>query len=293
MKTSNRQILFVLGMGRSGTSVLTRVLSLCGGRLPENLLGATEANPTGHWEPMDVLMLNIRFMERHGSTWFDPTLRLQSNCCVNEDDKEEYVGQIRELLETFPREPFLIIKEPRIASLAEYWFEACDRADFNISIVIPVRHPDEVSMSLAARDGVSAELSGMLWLKYNLLAERHSRRFRRVFVEYPNLIADWRREVRRISDDLEIEMNPINEHIDQFIVGKLHRQRSNVKPRDMFSQGWIGQVYASLSAASRGESLDEALLDSVFSGFQSNEHMFRVSRDDYQTRFAPKPSPAQ
>ena len=33
--------LFVLGLGRSGTSALTRVLSLCGAALPAGLLGAT------------------------------------------------------------------------------------------------------------------------------------------------------------------------------------------------------------------------------------------------------------
>jgi hypothetical protein len=279
-------------MGRSGTSALTRVLSLCGGQLPENLLGATDANPTGHWEPMDVLMLNIRFMERHGSTWFDPTLRLQSGYSVGEEKREEYVLQIHTLLKSFPGEPFLIIKEPRIAALAEYWFEACARAGFEIRVVIPVRHPDEVSMSLATRDGVSAELSGMLWLKYNLLAERHSRRFRRAFVEYPNLIADWKREIRRISGHLAIELNPVDEQIDQFIVEKLYRQRSDGKPRDMFSQGWTSQVYAAFSAAARDEAFDEAMLDSVFAAFQSNEHMFRISRDDYQSRFAPQPGPA-
>ncbi len=38
-------ILFVLGMGRSGTSALTRVLSLCGGTLPAKLVGANAGNP--------------------------------------------------------------------------------------------------------------------------------------------------------------------------------------------------------------------------------------------------------
>ena len=275
-------------MGRSGTSALTRVLSLCGGQLPENLLGATDANPTGHWEPMDVLMLNIRFMERHGSTWFDPTLRLQSGYSIDDGEREEYVGEIQKLLDTFPSQPFLIIKEPRIASLAEYWFEACARGGFDIRIVIPVRHPDEVSMSLATRDGVSPELSGMLWLKYNLLAERYSRPYRRVFVEYSNLISNWRHEIERISEKLALELHPDAEQVDQFIVGKLHRQRSSGKPRDLFSQGWTGQVYAAFSAAARDEQLDEAMLDSVFSAFQSNEHMFRVSLDDFQKRFAPR-----
>jgi hypothetical protein len=58
------RLIFVLGMGRSGTSAITRVLSFCGGSLPNRPLGANERNPTGHWEPLDVLNLNEAFLER-------------------------------------------------------------------------------------------------------------------------------------------------------------------------------------------------------------------------------------
>ena len=39
--------LFVIGMPRSGTAALTRVLSLCGGTLPAGLAGANSGNPLG------------------------------------------------------------------------------------------------------------------------------------------------------------------------------------------------------------------------------------------------------
>ena|SRR5712692_4834194 len=68
----DRQVLFILGMGRSGSSALTRVLSLCGGSLPEPLLGSGPGNPTGHWEPLDALKMNDEFLMRHGSGWWDP-----------------------------------------------------------------------------------------------------------------------------------------------------------------------------------------------------------------------------
>lgn len=42
--------LFVLGMGRSGTSALTRVLSLCGATLPVGMMGADEGNRRGYLE---------------------------------------------------------------------------------------------------------------------------------------------------------------------------------------------------------------------------------------------------
>jgi len=67
--------LFVLGMGRSGTSALTRVLSLCGAKLPAGMMGADNGNQRGYWEPRAALLLNRAILERHGSAWWDPSLR--------------------------------------------------------------------------------------------------------------------------------------------------------------------------------------------------------------------------
>ena len=52
------------------------------------------------------------------------------------------------------------------------------------------------------------ELSCALWLKYNLLAERQTRGMRRVFVEYANLLGNWRQEIARISTALSIDLRP-------------------------------------------------------------------------------------
>src|SRR6476646_7775964 len=63
--------LFLLGNGRSGTSALARVLSLCGGMLPPGLLGATSENPRGFFEPRAVIHLNQAILHDHGSSGYD------------------------------------------------------------------------------------------------------------------------------------------------------------------------------------------------------------------------------
>ncbi len=57
-----RTALLVLGMHRSGTSALTRVLNLLGASLPKNLLGASPGNETGHWEPDRLIGLHDRML---------------------------------------------------------------------------------------------------------------------------------------------------------------------------------------------------------------------------------------
>ena len=68
-------LVLVLGMGRSGTSLLTGLLSLCGAGLPDDLLAPDAANTKGYFEPVDVLGINERFLKSLGTSWFDTSFR--------------------------------------------------------------------------------------------------------------------------------------------------------------------------------------------------------------------------
>lgn len=281
-----RQIIFVLGMGRSGTSAITRVLSLCGARLPEPLLGANEGNLTGHWEPIDAININNAFLSRRGASWYDPTLRLQGETAFSMEEKETYIEQIHAFLELCRSEStLLVIKEPRITALADFWFEAGRRGSISAKVVIPIRHPYQVAASLSARDGISAELANVLWLKYNLLAERSSRKLPRVFVEYRNLLTDWRKEISRISEHLAVDLSGADEvAINRFLDPDLQRQKSCGTQRDIFGQTWISDTYAALSAAARDEPLNLEGIDSTFSAFVACERTFRRALEEFRRR---------
>lgn len=284
---SGRHIVFIFGMGRSGTSMLTRILSLCGASLPDRLLGPHDSNPTGHWEPLVARDINNAFLFRHDATWYDPTLRLQGEAPLHDEDREGYVRDILAFLEGCPSAAILVIKEPRIPALSDFWFEASLQAGFSIKIVVPIRHPDEIAASLAARDGASGELCSVLWLKYNLLAERKSRGFPRVFVEYVNVLDDWRRETQRIANSLTIDLTVDELAIDAFIDQSLRRQRSNGTAKNYFGEAWTARVYAALSAAARDAPVDTETLDEVFTAFRTSERTFRISLEEFRQKFRP------
>jgi hypothetical protein len=282
----SRQIVFVLGMGRTGSSALTRLISLCGAQLPAELFGPDPSNPAGHWEPLAALQLNDAFLHGRGATWWDPTLRLQHPDAISAADAEIMTGRIESFLNACPAAPVVVIKEPRIVALSALWLAAAKRSGFTIKAAIPVRHPDEVAASLAARDGVGPELASVLWLKYSLLAERSSRQLPRVFVEYPNILADWRKEIARISRQLSVDLNAADPSaVDVFLDRSLHRQQSRATPRDMFVRPWLSETYAALSAACRDEPLDCDRLDAIFSEFAACESAFRIAFDQSRERF--------
>jgi len=278
-------VLYVLGPQRSGTSAITRVLSLCGGSLPPGMLGADSGNPRGYWEPRKAISINEAILYRHGSAWFDPPLRLLENGALTDKEKAARVGEISAYLKTIPSAPLVVIKDPRITILSELWFEAARSAGLDVAAVIAVRHPQEVISSVEASWKISAELSSALWLKYNLLAERHTRGVPRVFVEYTSLLDNWRGEIKRISATVPIGLDAMDEHaIDEFLTPDLRRQRNCGPVIDRFGTNWISAAYDALCAAARDDSLDLGALDGIFEAYQASEHDFRTVFQDSRDR---------
>ena len=250
--------LFVVGFARSGTSALTRVLALCGATLPPRLYGAIKNHPAGYWEPREAHYLNGPFLRRHGSAGFDLTLRLQAEGAFDAFEEAACIAKIREYLTTLPAAPLVVIKDPKITVLTGMWFEAARQAGFDPMAVIAVRHPHESIESITAAVGTSPEFGGALWLKYSLLAERNTRGVPRVFIEYANLMDNWRHEIKRISKTLAIDLDTRDElAIDQFLAPALRHHRHSGPVIELLGADWISATYEALSAAARDNPCDQ------------------------------------
>ncbi len=294
----DRDVIFILGVARSGTSALARVLSLCGCALPESLKQANEGNPTGFWEPLEAARFNDEFLLEHGATYSDPTLRLQGELQFTEQETQRYIGQIRTFLGGCPQGAPLLIKDLRIAALFDFWLRAARAEGFRVQVIVPVRHPMEVAASLgdrAARAGIPAslELRLAMWLKYNLLSELCSRQVPRVFVAYSGLLTDWRFQVARMSEALSLGLaarDPAT--VDEFLTRDLHRQRCPGAITEVFGYPWVSETFSILAEAARDQPLDVARLDEIFRAYRSCERAFRTSLDDWRSRLPLRPAAA-
>ncbi len=281
--------LFVLGFGRSGTSALTRVLSLCGGTLPPGLLGASSENPRGFWEPRTAIHLNEVILRRHGSSGYDPTLRAQEEGAFDVEKNAQYVAKIKAYLEKLPAAPLMVIKEPKMTALSGMWFEAARLAGYDIAAVVAVRHLQEVIGSLERRANsqnyvqIGPEYTSASWLKYTLLAERGTRGVPRVFVDYANLLEDWRREIDRISEALAIDLDTRDEGaIDGFLTPNLRHHRHCGPVAEPLGADWMSAVYEALAAAARDELWDASELDRVYEAYSASERGFRRVFEDFE-----------
>jgi hypothetical protein len=262
--------ILVLGMHRSGTSAVTRMLNLRGAELGRDLLPPKEDNERGFWENRAILELHEALLAGLGLRWLDlvdlPAGWQQAAAA------RRFVTELPGVLrQQFDRARLFAVKDPRLSLLAPLWNEALHAADVRPTFVITIRHPHEVAASLARRDGLTAAQSQLLWLQHLVDAERATRGQRRVFVHYERLLADWRAELRRIGEQLALDWPPAPADADaavtQFLAPALRHHRVD-DTSDAALLPIVAHAYAEAGAAALGPA-PATLFDSLGGGFDA------------------------
>jgi hypothetical protein len=198
-----RTAIVVVGVGRSGTSALTRACSLLGAALPKDVLGPGRGNERGHWEPIPLADLNETILMRLGrnarSAQSLPAGWFESGAAETAIRYAEAV-----LLDQYGAAPLIVIKDPRLCLLLPVTLAALQRQRIKPCVVLPVRHPAEVVSSYWRRDGADGAAAESMWIRHMIEAEAASRSCPRVWVTFDALLADWRATLRQIAGGLGI-----------------------------------------------------------------------------------------
>lgn len=284
-----RDVVLIVGMHRSGSSAVTRMLSLCGGALPIQTLPPNRWNPTGYWEPVRAMEIDEMFLRACGSTWHDPRPHVQTNP-PDAATRADFQTLIKELLrDGFEPTGPLLMKEPRATVLLPYWISAATELGHPVKLIHVFRHPADVASSLAERDGMDLDHCLAIWLAYNLTGERDGRTVRRTFVSYDEICDDWRGALRSCREDLDLDL-PVDDvaerNVAAFVSRPLrhHRDSSALAwARDQCLVGWASEVYAALLAARRDGVANVARLDEIYAAYVDAEH----ARSSVRPRFIP------
>ncbi len=200
-RAAGKGALVVLGMHRSGTSAVTRLLERLGCYVgePHETLAADFANPVGYFERRDVVDLDRDLLRVLGCWWYDPLRFDPAN--LNREERGRFAGRVRTVLARLAErgEPWAI-KDPVLCLTLPFWR---DHMPAPPVCVMTLRDPREVAASLAARDGFPHAFGLALWEHYQRAALRHSHGLPQVFVRYSDLLVRSAEETRRLGAALE------------------------------------------------------------------------------------------
>ncbi len=281
---NDRKALLVLGMHRSGTSALTRVLGLCGAALPtQDSYNVHSSNPLGHWEPRRIVQAHDRFLNAVGAAWdasygypdsiFDTEAAVDCQHSLTELARSEF-GQSR----------LFVLKDPRISRLLRLWRPVLADLGAAPYAAIMIRNPLEIAASLSSRDGWDEHRAVLVTIQHLLAAERSTRDLPRCFIRYGDLIEDWRTVVSYLSDRLGVALPPrdraTDAEIDAFVRSDLrHHRRTTVEFLGRSDiPDCLKQAFEAFVDATASGRIDSAKLDTIAADIADAEAIFKCIR---------------
>jgi hypothetical protein len=200
----------VLGVGRSGTSAITRGLGALGVDLGDKLRGATLLkNPTGFYEDTDLLRINKRLkriLDVRGESvrllepewWKQPAV---------EQLQADAVALVRR---RFGPRPLWGYKYARTLRFMPFWTGVFEAAAIDTRYLVAIRNPLSVARSRARLDPWrgTQEQSDLEWLVNVVPYFRQVRERPFVVADFDLFMADPAGQLQRIARGLDLPLTP-------------------------------------------------------------------------------------
>ena len=150
------RVIAILGMHRSGTSLLAGTLQEAGLDLGEVVTEAPH-NKKGNRESILIRTLHDSVLSISGGSWDYPPASVKWNTTQ--------LSILKYILKTSCASNVWGFKDPRSILCLHGWLDIYP----NLELVAIFRHPLEVASSLAARNGFSLDFGMELWFMYNTI----------------------------------------------------------------------------------------------------------------------------
>jgi hypothetical protein len=276
-----KRLVLVVGVGRSGTSLLAGILGQLGFHIPQPEVRADDTNPKGFGEPRWVVDFHRRLMDRLRVIVFDarPEAFEKTGTVTDEAATHE---QLRTWLGgELAQADAVVVKDPRVGWFLPLWQRCSDELGAQTSYVTMLRHPAEILTSARKSYGTwqSDASRAAAWLNVMLETEHGTRGTRRVFVRYEDLLGGWHAEIARVGGELDLPLltdvaADRRAAVDAFVDPGLHRNRVRwddldvpAAVRDLSERVW--ELFQPLAEAGAEPAATSAQLDAAHDAYRA------------------------
>jgi hypothetical protein len=226
-----RHGVIILGMHRSGTSVMGGLMNKMGLNTGGPLIGPAEDNKKGFFERLDVVLQNDEFMKKQGVHYayhtfkYDALLGLKVALSdMGGGDSFKEGKRALDFLNNPNNYPWML-KDPRLCITFRTWLPLLN---FVPAIIFAYRHPLDVAVSMHKREFEQFKISKVLklWYVYNRRAIEQSVDLCRVVSSHRLMMTQPVTELDRIYRELrecglDVPHEVSREDVDAFVDQKL------------------------------------------------------------------------
>ncbi len=229
----------VLGMHRSGTSLVMNLLSSLGYHVghSDELTGSNDQNPNGFFERKDIRQASDALLHENFFDWYKVAY-LQDEI-FSKKSVSKYQDVMSHILDRLSTHDSFAFKEPRLCLTHKFIQKHIEDA---VKLIV-YRDPLAVARSLWRRNKIPTGFALLLWEKYyTQLLSNISSTDKVYVINYDRLIADPEVEVNQVADfllSLDSLKNPLQENLQLAISTvdqSLNRNSSDAHSGEYLSQ---------------------------------------------------------
>lgn len=219
---SNGRVIVVLGMHRSGTSVLTHCIHLLGANIASQVIAPQAAvNRDGFFEDAKLVALNEQLLSMLGSCWYDfrDLVIDDANADALQSWRNEALAHLRT---EYVGNSLTVIKDPRMSRLMALWAPIFEDANLGVELVHILRQPEKVAVSLQRRNGMPPAYGLLLWCAHilDILKSTESNNLKAT-VLYDALVENSHKDVQLLANMLATEAANKSDYADvEAVIGK-------------------------------------------------------------------------
>ncbi len=198
---SENQLVVVLGMHRSGTSLVTSLVEATGFSCGKYPMKPSQDNPNGYWEDELIVDINNKLLSSLGYHWYSLVWLDLSSLKQSAIYEELHNIAIKYLNELFDGNKKIAIKDPRMCILLPFWLDVFSEIDAEIKFVLVKRNFFSTARSLVKRDQFDFEyVSQLIYLHWASIVQFLPKSYKSILIQYE--------EVRR--NEIEIRESLIS-----------------------------------------------------------------------------------
>ncbi|MFW9871687.1 MAG: sulfotransferase family protein [Candidatus Thorarchaeota archaeon] len=210
----------VLGMHRSGTSLVSGLLHNMGVNMGEKLLKSNINNPKGFFEDVDFYNLNRKLLNEAGGSWNNPPKIKTLNKVLNNNRRK-----IKELIERKDRNNLWGWKDPRTVLTIEGYINFLNECKFIIVCrnILSVAHSLDKKKKKRVNFVDAIQLASIYERRLAEFIKKHND-YEMLFLSFEEIMKNKKENVKRLASFVDVDLS---KEVYSFIDNKLDRS-SNI-----------------------------------------------------------------
>lgn len=161
-----KKAILVLGMHRSGTSMVSGCLKLAGVDFGKSLMYPTKENAKGYWEQNDIVIVHEKLLAAYETSWH--SVGALPKGWLDRPESHSAEKQLTDIVRAnFSGSDLFAIKDPRMCRFLPLWERVFQALSIEVIYLHVIRHPLESAKSISKRDSCSINKGLALWVAYN------------------------------------------------------------------------------------------------------------------------------